>query len=140
MVQVILKKEPDQRDWASEEGQTSQVDGQRWRIASRPRVWRPPTDVFETEDNIVVRVEVAGMRDTDFKVTLGEQHLQIHGVRSDVSERRSYHQMEIPYGEFITEVDLPSPVVFDQVEAVYREGFLRVLLPKARPHQVHVGV
>ena len=139
MVHVTLQNEPFRSGWSSEDGQSFQVDGLRWRIANRPRLWRPPTDVFETEENFIVRVEVAGMQEADFKVTLGEQHLQISGIRLDISERRAYHQMEIPYGEFITEVELPSPVVFEQVEAVYREGFLRIVLPKARPHHIRIG-
>ncbi len=139
MVHVTQQNEPALNGGSSEDGQSFQIDGLRWRIANRPSVWRPPTDVYETDEYFVVRVEVAGMQDTDFKVTLGEQHLQIHGVRADISERRAYHQMEIPFGEFITEVELPSPVVFEQVEAVYREGFLRIVLPKAHPHQIRNG-
>ncbi len=138
MVQVIHRNEP-VRSGSSEDNQSFQVDMLHWRIANRPRVWRPPTDFYETEENFVVRVEVAGMQDTDFQVTLGQQHLQIHGVRADVSERRAFHQMEIPYGEFVTDVELPSPVVFEQIDAVYREGFLRIVLPKARPHHIKIG-
>jgi len=137
MVHVIFKNELTRSSWSSDEGQSFQVEGLRWRIASRPRFWRPPTDFYETETNFVVRVEVAGMQETDFKITLGEQYLQIQGVRSDISERRAYNQMEIPFGEFISEIELPSPVLSDQVEAYYREGFLVVILPKGHPYQVH---
>ena len=75
----------------------------------RPHVWRPPTDVYETEDAIVVRVEIAGMREADFTVALVERSLLIRGVRQDLTERRAYYQMEIPFGEFSTEVELPRP-------------------------------
>ncbi len=138
MVHVILKNEPVRGSWSSDEGQTFQVDGLRWRIASRPRLWRPPTDLYETEASFVVRVEVAGMQETDFNVTLAEQHLQIHGVRADISERRAYYQMEIPYGEFATEVELPGPVLYEQIEAVYQDGLLKIVLPKARPQHIQV--
>ncbi len=138
MVHVIFTNESGRGSWSSDEGQSFQSEGLHWRIASRPRFWRPPTDFYETETHFVVRVEVAGMQETDFKVTLGEQHLQISGIRTDVSERRAYYQMEIPFGEFVTEVELPSPVLTDQVEAYYREGFLRVVLPKVPPQQVHI--
>ena len=121
------------------EPQKFNQDTQHWRIATRPHVWRPPTDVYETEDAIIVRVEIAGMREGDFSVNLVDRSLFISGNRQDVQERRSYHQMEIPFGEFSTEIDLLVPIVSDQIEAVYRDGFLRVILPKARPHQIKIG-
>ena len=105
----------------------------------RPHAWRPPTDMYETDDAIVIRVEIAGMREQDFNIALEDRTLTIRGVRSDPSERRAFYQMEIPFGEFSTEVDLPAPTVNEGVEAVYREGFLQITLPKARPHHIQVG-
>jgi HSP20 family protein len=121
------------------EQQSTQPEILRWRNATRQHVWRPPTDVYETEEAIIVRVEIAGMREVDFSVQLIENSLQIRGARQDVSERRSYHQMEIPFGEFSSEIDLLVPVAADQIEAVYRDGFLRIVLPKARPQQIKVS-
>jgi HSP20 family molecular chaperone IbpA len=100
--------------------------------------WRPPTDVYETEDTIIVRVEIAGMREQDFLVGLNGPVLTIRGVRQDVPERRSYHQMEIRFGEFNIELGLPFHVDADQVQAVYNNGFLRILLPKAHPRQIPI--
>lgn len=104
---------------------------------SRPQVrshaWRPPTDMYETEDNIIVRVEIAGLNEQDFAIQLEGQNLSIHGVRSDLPERRAYYQMEIRFGEFISELELPAPIIPEAVEATYREGFLRIVLPKAQP-------
>jgi HSP20 family protein len=84
-------------------------------------------------------VEIAGMRESDFKLSLQERLLLIRGVRPDVLERRAYHQLEIPFGEFASEVELSVPVVAEQVTAEYKEGFLKIILPKARPQQIHVG-
>ena len=137
---VICKPKLPQPGWQyKDEMQNPLHESLRWRIASRPHVWRPPTDVFETDEAIIVRVEVAGMRESDFSVQLVERSLQIRGTRLDIPERRSYHQLEIPFGEFSTEVDLLVPIASDQIEAVYRDGFLRVTLPKARPQQIKVG-
>jgi HSP20 family protein len=111
----------------------------RWRIANRSYTWRPPTDVYETEDAIVIRVEIAGMREDDFSIQILDRTLQIRGTRQDVPERRAYHQMEIPFGEFNTEIELMAPIIVEQVEAVYRDGFLRIVCPKARPQQIRVG-
>jgi HSP20 family protein len=108
------------------------------RQSMRSHVWSPPIDVFETEDAIVVRVEIAGMNESDFLITLDDRHLSIRGTRPDLPERRAYRQMEIRFGEFSAEVDLHTQVDVDKVEAVYTNGFLRVTLPKVSPHQVRI--
>jgi HSP20 family protein len=110
----------------------------QWHITIRSPLWRPPTDVFETEEKIIVRVEIAGMREQDFILELDGRMLSIRGVRPDVSARRAYHQMEIRFGEFSIEIELPVAVVAQQVEAVYENGFLLVSLPKARPLQIRI--
>jgi HSP20 family molecular chaperone IbpA len=46
--------------------------------------------------------------------------------------------MEISSGEFLSIIELPSAVIYDKVEAVYQDGFLRVILPKVLPNRVDV--
>lgn len=104
-----------------------------WQVQVRPTLWSPPTDVYETEDAYVVRVEIAGMREEDFEITLEGNYLLIQGHRSDTSERRAYHQMEIRFGRFASVVELPPAIDTQRVEAEYRNGFLFITLPKARP-------
>ncbi len=105
----------------------------------RTLTWRPPTDVYETEESIIVRVEVAGMRDEDFTVKLDGRYLTVRGLRADLSEKRAYYQMEIRFGEFSSEVELVVPVVMNQVEATYSNGFLNVILPKMRAVQINAS-
>jgi HSP20 family protein len=107
-----------------------------WQM--RSSVWSPPTDVYETQDTCLVRVEIAGMRDEDFEISVENDMLYIVGVRSDLPERRAYHQMEIRFGKFATAVNLPAPVNVDLARAEYRDGFLVVTLPKVRPNQIKV--
>ena len=109
-----------------------------WRIHMRTPAWRPPTDFYETEEMLVVRVEIPGMRDEGFMIELTGRSLTIRGTRQDVPERRAFHQMEIRFGEFIIELELPQAVEADQVKAVYTDGFLRVYLPKSRPRQIPI--
>jgi HSP20 family protein len=87
----------------------------------------------------VVRVEVAGMREEDFSIELNGRLVTIRGLRQDSAERRAYHQMEIHFGEFIIDMELPHFVEAEQVEAVYTNGFLLVSLPKALPHQISIA-
>lgn len=107
-----------------------------WSV--RSSVWSPPTDVYETDEAYVVRVEVAGMRDSDFEITLENGFLQVSGTRPDVTERRAYQQMEIRFGRFSTAVGLPSSVNMDASRAEYADGFLTITLPKASPTIVEI--
>jgi HSP20 family protein len=110
-----------------------------WRIITRSPAWRPPCDIFEIENTVVVRVEIAGMREEDFSIELDGRNLVVRGVRQDMPERRAFHQMEIHFGEFAIELELPSYIDVDKVQAVYSDGFLRILLPKARPRQIPIA-
>ena len=107
-------------------------------ISIHHHIWTPPTDVIETEDKYCVRVEIAGMDDKDFIVKIDRLRLTIRGVRSDVIETRAFHRMEINFGEFITEIELPGPIDNDHIDANYMNGFLRIILPKAKPHQIPI--
>ena len=100
-----------------------------WQV--RSTVWSPPTDVYETEDHYLVKVEVAGMRDEDFEVALANNILMIAGHRSDQNQRRAYRQMEIRFGSFEIAIELPSPADVERSGAEYKDGFLMVTLPKA---------
>ncbi|MCE7904837.1 MAG: Hsp20/alpha crystallin family protein [Anaerolineae bacterium CFX3] len=105
---------------------------------TRSSVWSPPTDVYETDEAYVVRVEVAGMRESAFEITLEGEFLQVSGVRPDVSGRRAYQQMEIRFGHFSAAVGLPEPVDADSSRAEYADGFLTITLPKNKPVRVEI--
>lgn len=109
-----------------------------WHIA-RPHNWRPPTDLIELEDRYLVRVEIAGVNESDFTVTLDQNLLCIQGVRTDISERRAYHQMEINFGEFYSSVELPGPIDSQAVTAEYIQGLLWVFLPKTGPTHISIS-
>jgi len=110
-----------------------------WLISAQRRVWRPPTDVYETDGRVVVKVEVAGMRDNDFAISFSDRLLVIAGKRRDPVGKLIYQNMEIRYGEFRTEVRIGWALDEAAIEAVYEGGFLYVYLPKeARQHRVPV--
>ncbi len=139
MTEISIEADSLRRVWhISEDFQNPVTDTSRWRIISRPHAWRPPTDVYEIEDGIVVRVEVAGMRESDFTISLADRTLTVRGIRQDTAERRAYQQMEIAFGEFTTEVELAYPIIAEKAVATYRDGFLRIMLPIAQPKHVKV--
>lgn len=112
--------------------------GEGWIACRHTCAWQPLTDVYEDDDGIVVRVEVAGMRSEDFSISLAGRTLVVAGTRVDPAPKRTYHQMEIRFGKFRAEVYLPWTVELDDVEASYEEGFLTVCLPRPGSQRVPV--
>jgi len=119
-----------------------------WRSASallfgslslrRPETgFSPPVDVYETETEVVVRMEIAGIDPTtiDIMIVQDKQLLVIRGRRTDpaAGEPRKYHNMEIECGEFSRQIRLPRAVTQDGTSAHYEDGFLVVTLPKGSP-------
>ena len=93
--------------------------------------WKPPTDVYETADAIVVHMDIAGMRSEDFQVELAEGILTIGGERQAPREgKRHYHAMEVQIGPFERRLRLPVPVDPTSIHASYEAGFLEVRLTK----------
>ncbi|MBC7235499.1 MAG: Hsp20/alpha crystallin family protein [Chloroflexi bacterium] len=120
------------------------------------RVWHPPTDVYETESHLVVKVEIAGMDDKGLDISYADRQLSISGVRRDRAAQRSgsqtqdertreseakvtYHNMEIHYGAFRTEIQIHIPVDTSAIEATYEDGFLYVTLPKQKERRVQIS-
>jgi HSP20 family protein len=99
--------------------------------------WQPAVDVFETEKAIVVRVELAGVRSSQVKVSVDGEWLRIRGERMPTASRdvERLHQMEIAFGPFERSVRIGVPFERDQVVANLEEGFLSVVLPKREPRR-----
>jgi HSP20 family protein len=103
-------------------------------------VWCPPTDVYETGDSAIVIVEVAGLSEGDYEISLTGRLLVVSGERRDPAEKLAYQQMEIRYGRFRTEVYLPWALDGTDHTATYENGFLRISLRKAQTRRVPVRV
>jgi HSP20 family protein len=103
-------------------------------IVSR-KPWLPPTDVYETADAVVIKMEVAGIREGDLDISITGEVLRVRGSRQDEAAARKvgYHHLGIAYGEFMCDISLPGPVERDQIGAEYEAGFLTIRLPKAAP-------
>ncbi len=94
--------------------------------------WIPAVDVYETEDKIVVLVDIAGVNKENIDLTFQENKLLIRGTRPvrSYSNPEIYYQMEINFGPFERIINLPCPVDAEKAEAIYKEGFLEIVLPK----------
>jgi len=136
---VYLRRPLHRRDQRGLQQQLERAFQNQWGqpnaliVITQKEIWHPPTDVYETDAAIVVRVEIAGMRDAEIAITLDERGLRIEGQRSQRHGERplSYHQMGINYGTFAVEVFLVHPFDYENVTARYDDGFLFVELPKA---------
>ncbi len=112
---------------------------QMFRISSMSgEVWAPRVDLYERSDAVVVKVCVAGLEPDHMELSLSgdNRFLTLRGVRAehddDKDQRVRYHQLEVYYGPFERVVSLPAdvPVDRDRLAATYKDGFLKVVLPK----------
>jgi HSP20 family protein len=102
--------------------------------------WRPDVDVYETEADVVVRAEIAGVASRSLRVAVDGQVLRISGVREapEAGEVLRLHQVEIASGPFERRIPIPVGIDRDRVVAHLADGFLTVSLPKRRPRRVRV--
>ena len=93
--------------------------------------WKPPTDIYETDDALVICMDIAGMSAEDFTVEFADGILTIGGERKARREGKPhYHAMEVQVGPFERRFRLPIPVDPDSIRASYEHGFLEVRLSK----------
>lgn len=105
------------------------------RESSHEGQWAPNTDVFLTEEGMVIKVELAGMRREDLELTVEDQRIHISGQRSDDCRagKCNFIVMEINYGPFETILDLPAGYDLSEARASYQNGFLRIDVPEQAP-------
>lgn len=102
----------------------------------------PNIDVSETEGDIRVRAELPGVNQSDIDVSLDGDVLVIRGEKTadKTSAEENYHYVERSYGTFQRAVQLPGPVVVEQVRAQFDNGVLTVTLPKRAEPETRVKI
>lgn len=105
--------------------------------------WVPPVDIFEKQDQLVIRAEVPGIQMQDMDVRIENGVLTLHGERKQETELKgqSAHQMERVYGAFTRSFSLPTTVDAANVTATYKDGVLEVTVPKAetaKPKKIEI--
>src|SRR5579883_2241402 len=95
--------------------------------------WEPNTDVYTTDEGLVVKVELAGMRSENLQITVEGNKHRISGQRPDGcrAAKFSFLAMEINYGPFENILELPAGYDLSQAKASYLNGFLRIDVPQA---------
>ena len=103
--------------------------------------WSPAVDIFETEGEIVVKAELPGMDRKDITLNLENNVLTLRGERRFQKETKdeNYHRIERSYGAFSRAFSIPTMVDEEKIRADYKDGVLKILLPKkdqAKPKHI----
>jgi HSP20 family protein len=103
----------------------------------------PQAEVFETDDQIAIKVEVPGLSEKDFEITLNNHILTVRGERrlENGFKQENLAWTERPYGTFTRSFNLPSTLDVNAINATYTNGVLQVVIAKneaAKPKQVPV--
>ncbi len=95
--------------------------------------WLPSLDISETSNDLVVKAELPGMDPKDIDISLNDGMLTIKGERKQEKQEKeeNYHLIERSYGSFCRSVKLPKEVKHDKVKASFRNGVLKIVLPKS---------
>ena len=95
--------------------------------------WLPAVDISEDEKEYVVTAELPGMDVKDIDVTLSDGILTVKGEKKQEHEDKSedYHRIERSYGAFHRSFRIPGRVKTEDVDANYKDGILKLTLPKA---------
>lgn len=107
--------------------------------------WSPALDAFEDKDKYVIALELPGMKREDITVTVHDGVLTISGERKSEQDVKtgSVHRSERFYGKFTRNVSLPATAKADAVTASYKDGVLKIELPKAeeaKPKSIEVKI
>jgi HSP20 family protein len=107
--------------------------------------WAPPVDIYETENELVVKVDLPDLQDKDIDVRVENNTLTIRGERKfdkDVDEE-NYLRIERAYGSFMRSFSLPNTVSAENIRAEYRNGVLTLHMAKleeSKPKQIKVNI
>jgi HSP20 family protein len=111
---------------------------------SRTRRWVPAMDLVETDDHLVLKADLPGMRREDVEIEIKDGVLTVAGERRTDHEEKSegFYRVERAFGRFSRSLTLPDGVDADSIAAEFEDGVLEVRIPKPeerKPHRVAIG-
>jgi HSP20 family protein len=109
------------------------------------RPWSPSVDIYETENELVLKVDLPDVDLKDIDVSMENQTLTIAGERKfeQKDTTKGFHRIERSYGRFVRSFAVPNAFDTAKIDADYKNGVLTVTLPKteaAKPRQIKVAV
>lgn len=102
----------------------------------------PAVDIYETESDFIIYVEIAGLSDDDISVTATSTEITVSGIRRrpNIPEIIGVHQLEVETGRFERTLNLSSPVDSGSTTSVYQKGCLLIRAPKKTSNRIEVEI
>jgi HSP20 family protein len=106
------------------------------------RSWTPRADIYETEENMIVQLDIPGVKIEDVDVQCEKGMLSVKGERKfNEEEKRQYYRVENVYGPFERYFEIPRTLDVEKIEAKYNAGILTLTFPKteeAKPKKIEI--
>jgi len=143
---TLVKWEPFRDLMAMQDRMTRLIDetlSRIWKEDVARGAWSPPVDIFERGNEVVLKVDLPEVSQSEIDIRVEEGTLIIQGERKFVKEspEENYIQVERPYGTFRRTFSIPRTIDQESIKASYRDGVLRIVLPRKReiqPKQITV--
>mgnify|MGYP002813329093 FL=1 len=146
MGMALVKWEPFRDLMAMQDRMTRLIDetlSRIWKEEVVRGVWSPPVDILERGDELVLKVDLPEVSQSEIDIRVEENTLIIQGERKFIKDTsdENYIQIERPYGTFRRTFSIPRTIDPERIKASYKDGVLRVVLPRkpeAQPKQIVV--
>jgi HSP20 family protein len=145
---AVVRWEPF-RELAALQSEMSRFMNQVWGTPAAgggngPSTWLPPLDVWETESDIVMAIDLPGIPEDEVAIEVEDSVLTVSGerVRTTDQEGERFYRFERRYGQFARSVTLPQGVDPSAIKAEFKEGVLEITVPKPeerKPTRVRIG-
>jgi HSP20 family protein len=140
MGMTLVKWEPFRDLMAMQDRMTRLIDetlSRIWKDDMAQGVWSPPVDILERGDEVVLKVDLPGVSQNEIDIRVEEGTVTIQGERRFVKEssEENYVQTERPYGTFRRTFSIPRTIDQESIKASYKDGVLRIILPRKQEIQ-----
>ncbi len=99
--------------------------------ATFERAWMPRVEMFDRKGELVIRVDLPGLKKEDISLQITEDTLVLEGERKveEKEEKEGYYRTECEYGRFHRSIPLPEGAIYDKATAVFKDGVLEIVVP-----------
>ena len=108
-------------------------------------IWSPAVDIYETDDEVVVKAELPEVNQKDIDIQIENNTLILRGERklNKETKKENFHRIERAYGTFSRSFTLPGTIDQEKISADYKDGILKISMPKredTKPKQIKVAI
>ena len=108
-------------------------------------IWSPAVDIYETDDEVVVKAELPEVDQKDIDIQIENNTITLRGERkfNKETKKENFHRIERAYGSFSRSFTLPGVIDQEKIRADYKDGILKISMPKreeTKPKQIKVAI